>query len=343
MRRDQPDFEATTQKVAEFMSLFPDLATEETVTAVMCILDTNTFQVLSSGSAANLSGLYPRVSLLNHGCVPNCRLVFRADYSLQVRASVSISKGDTLNISYTPPFYSVIARNNILQRGKQFTCSCIRCQDPTELGIHVSSILCTRADTCQGQYQYCQDYTGDWRCSLCDHVLSNQEYTAIDAKLLRVQTRFDKGNVEQMKAILKEYRSRLSASHGLILETEQHLAAALGRVDGYRFDQISDEDIDLKIEVSEHLLTALNILEPGLSKSRGITLLDMAECKARKVLNTKSDKATKLKQLQKVEQQLSEACDILGYEDEKAIEGNVAKKAKSDLFQLQQHLKSLKK
>ena len=33
-------------------------------------------------------------------------------------------------------------RNNILQRGKQFTCSCVRCRDPTELGSLVSSLRC---------------------------------------------------------------------------------------------------------------------------------------------------------------------------------------------------------
>ena len=45
MRKDQPDFEITKQKVSEFLEIFPDLASEETVLSVMCILDTNTFQV----------------------------------------------------------------------------------------------------------------------------------------------------------------------------------------------------------------------------------------------------------------------------------------------------------
>ena len=125
----------TRQKAREFCSLFPGLAQEELVLAILCILDTNTFQVLAPGSAHNLAGLYPRVALLNHGCVPNCRLIFKSDQRLEVRASVAIKKGAGLLISYTPPFYTVIARNTILQRGKQFTCSCPRCSDPQELGL----------------------------------------------------------------------------------------------------------------------------------------------------------------------------------------------------------------
>ena len=140
-------------------------------------------QVLSSGSAHNLAGLYPRVALLNHSCVPNCRLIFRSDYRLQVRASVKLKKGDTLYISYTPPFYSVISRNNILSRGKQFTCTCPRCCDPTELDTCLSSLRCG-VDTCSGHYQHGHSYTSDWSCVNCGHSLSYQQYSNLDAQLL---------------------------------------------------------------------------------------------------------------------------------------------------------------
>ena len=62
-------------------------------------------------------------------------------------------------------------------------------------------------------------------------------------KFAGIQSRFDKGNVEEMKTLLSEYSSKLTSKHGLIVELKQHLAAALGRVDGYRYDQLSIEDI----------------------------------------------------------------------------------------------------
>ena len=109
-RRQQPDFLELQRGAAEFCALFPGLAELETVLAVLAILATNTFQVLAPGSAASLAGLYPRVSLLNHSCVPNTRLVFRSGARLQVRASTAIAQGEPIHISYTPPFFSVIAR-----------------------------------------------------------------------------------------------------------------------------------------------------------------------------------------------------------------------------------------
>ena len=50
-----------------------------------------------------------------------------------------------------------------------------------------------------------------------------------------------------------------------------------------------------------------------------------------------------LEELARVETILEEAHDILQYEDESAIEGNVAKKARMDLAQLRQHIASLKR
>ena len=46
-----------------------------------------------------------------------------------------------------------------------------------------------------------------------------------------IQTRFDKSDVAEMKRILAQHSPGLSPDHGLLLETKQHLAAALGRVE----------------------------------------------------------------------------------------------------------------
>ena len=85
-------------------------------------------------------------------------------------------------------------------------------------------------------------------------------------------------------------------------------------------------------------------MEPGYSKSRGITLLDLAECKARSILQqSNSDESDIYDQLLDLEEELSEAYRILQFEDEEAIEGNVAKKAKFELGQLRQHIFNFKK
>ena len=143
-----------------------------------------------------------------------------------------------------------------------------------------------------------------------------------------------------MKEILRRHSPSLSPHHALLMETKQHLAAALGRVDGYRVDQLSEEDLGLKISISYDLLRVLDVLEPGLSKSRGITLLDLAEVRVRKIL--RNNRNLHLNQLVEVEKELSEADNILKYEDEKALEGNVAKKARLDLADIRKYIQTLK-
>ena len=113
-------------------------------------------------------------------------------------------------------------------------------------------------------------------------------------------------------------------------------------MDGYRVDQLSEEDLDLKISISYDLLRMLEVLEPGLSKSRGITLLDLAEVRVRKILKNNNNLQLVSDQLAEVEVELAEADDILKYEDEKALEGNVAKKARLDLVDIRKYLQSLK-
>ena len=145
-----------------------------------------------------------------------------------------------------------------------------------------------------------------------------------------------------MKDILRKHSASLSPDHSLIVETKQHLAAALGRVDGYRLDQLSEQDLDLKISISYDLLRTLGVLEPGISKSRGITLLDLAEVRVRKILRNNNNLQLVPDQLVEVEKELSEANDILKYEDEKALEGNVAKKARLELLEIRKYIQSLK-
>lgn len=157
-----------------------------------------------------------------------------------------------------------------------------------------------------------------------------------------IQTRLDKEDVEEMKAVLGRHSSELSSSHALIMETKQHLAAALGRVDGYRLDQLGQQDLQLKISISYDLLKVLDVLEPGLSKSRGITLLDLSEVRVRQILRSDLTDRQLVEQLGQVEKELSEAHEILRHEDEKAVEGNVAKKARMDLAEIRKYLQTLK-
>ena len=127
----------------------------------------------------------------------------------------------------------------------------------------------------------------------------------------------------------------------MLTELRQHMAAALGRADGWRWDQVGEQEARLKVEVSEELLGVCGVLEPGLSKCRGITLMDLAEARGRLIHLTEEGPAL-LRGLQVVERELEEADTILRLEDETSIEGGVARIARQQLQLVKGALGSLR-
>jgi len=334
-RRKQQDFHIYTEKARKFAEIFSDFTDENEMLNILTILDTNTFQVLAAGSAENLGGLYLRASKLNHRCVPSARIVFRADYSIKIIASVPIKKSEPIYISYTPPFYTTKIRNSILEKGKQFVCTCIRCKDPNELGTMVSGLIC---ETCKSDYVIRVAEENIYKCRSCKERRNIADYDILEQKYFGIQNKLAKESVECLLNILNTYSGLVHENHAMLLEARQHLSAAIGRAPGYRYDQISAEYLELKVTASQKLLEVISVLEPGISKSKGITLLELTEAKSRLLLLNCKDESRLAKEFLKIEQMLAECCEILKYEDEEAIEGNVAKEARIQYSKIRSYM-----
>lgn len=65
-------------------------------------------------------------------------------YRLVVRAAVNVKEGENLYTTYTFTTSGTRARQEFLKKGKNFTCKCPRCLDPTELNTHFSSLMCQK-------------------------------------------------------------------------------------------------------------------------------------------------------------------------------------------------------
>ena len=95
----------------------------------------------------NSSGLYGRYAMINHACVSNAKVVVgraSSKFTIQVRAQVSINKGEEITTRYVGITNGVPLRAEMLREHWCFTCSCARCMDPTELGSYSSAILCKK-------------------------------------------------------------------------------------------------------------------------------------------------------------------------------------------------------
>ncbi|KAH6860622.1 hypothetical protein BKA58DRAFT_391850 [Alternaria rosae] len=97
---------------------------------VQDVVKANTFQVLVRGR--NHLAVWPETSRLNHACAPNAQYVI--DTSLlthTVRVTRPIAAGEEITISYTSPIEPTPERQQHLQAGFHFTCTCPRCTSPS--------------------------------------------------------------------------------------------------------------------------------------------------------------------------------------------------------------------
>ncbi|KAF2365747.1 SET domain [Trinorchestia longiramus] len=102
--------------------------------------DTNAFKVRNMHEEEGRA-VMPLSAMLMHECVPNSEHWFVDGY-LVVRAAMPIPKGSVVSISYTSSMLGTQSRQKHLSFTKLFLCQCRRCKDPTELGTHISSVLC---------------------------------------------------------------------------------------------------------------------------------------------------------------------------------------------------------
>ncbi len=194
-------------------------------------LDSNAFRLDSAGGTR---AIFDVSSMINHDCVPNCRVKFDAERRLHLIAKRDIDSGEELTITYCSPLLGTPARQEKLKRNKFFTCSCLRCSDPTEFGSHMSSLKCPK---CKGGLLTLQSGTA-YRCNGCKFNTTReksdkfvQSIRQIHDKLLRpeqqekdLRTSMEKRNrVAKMEEMLEKHSKLLPPSHYLMFELKIEL------------------------------------------------------------------------------------------------------------------------
>ena len=113
-----------------------------------------------------------------------------------------------------------------------------------------------------------------------------------------------------------------------------------GRVDGYLIEDLPDLLLERKVELCEKLLEVTNIIEPGLTRIRGMILYELHApllFLARNHYQTEViSKEVFLKKMQSVIATLKEAAEILSLEPKCTPEGIIGQVAHQSI----EHLKS---
>ncbi|KAF2018542.1 SET domain-containing protein [Aaosphaeria arxii CBS 175.79] len=119
---------------------------------VQDIVKANTFQLDIGGQ--NHLAVFPETSRLNHACAPNAQYYLEPTLLTHiVHATRPIQQGEEITIAYTSPVDFTKVRQQNLQNGFHFTCTCSRCSDQA------------RSDATLKQIQDLQERLNDWSAS----------------------------------------------------------------------------------------------------------------------------------------------------------------------------------
>ncbi|CAK1555495.1 unnamed protein product [Leptosia nina] len=310
---------------------------EKDIHTVCGILEVNAFEV--GGSGANARALYDAAFLLAHDCTPTTTHTDSEKAPgrpLTVRASISHKAGDVISLCYAYTLQGTLKRREHILLSKFFECSCKRCSDPTELGTYASAFRCPK---CAGRILSTAplEPLAPWRCTDngCFYTMTSGGVQAMLKRLTDEFEQIDANDVDGFEKFLHKYRNVLHDNHYLCLSALHSLSQLYGKIAGYMIHEMPEEQLHRKIDICRDLMKVFDVIEPGYSRLRGITLYELHA--PLMVLTTRDferkaiSKDSLRNRLKEIVSYLTESALILGFEPKQSPEGLMATAAKDAL------------
>lgn len=329
-----------------------DRFSEERIQTACGILEINTFEIRTA-KGFSARALYPTVAMMNHSCVSNtCHSVSPIDYRIRLRTTLKIPPGGELYGSYVHSLLPTMIRREHLLEGKHFACACPRCSDPTELGTHMSSLKCHSCDNGIILSLDSLDAESAWKCTHCEFSTSGpairKVLSVIQAELDAVEAISGADGADAIHAretLMKKYKSVLHPRHAFWTILRHSLTQMYGRVDEYLLDDLPDIVLEHKIDMCKLLLQVLDVIEPGYSRIRGMTLYELHApllfiAKTQWNAGVIDEAALKSKMIEASEI-LKQAAEILCLEPPETPEGQIGVVAQQSLVQLEESINDL--
>ncbi|KAK3874168.1 hypothetical protein Pcinc_020877 [Petrolisthes cinctipes] len=259
----------TVQRMAQ--TLQEDL---DVVAHILGVFDTNAFVMGGQGGGVGGSGraLLPLSALMNHNCTPNTQHWFQHG-AIIVRAVCDIPRGSEITTSYAPTLWGTSARAAHLTASKLFRCRCERCRDPTELGSHLSSLACR---SCKGGLLVPPHAPGEpWACNQCEGTVGVGAAEALvrgAGAIVRGGGGGAEGDVTNLTTTVGHLTRVLGPTHYVTREANYALLLALL---ASPLTDMSEGDLLRAVGVARDLLGVADLVDPGLSRFRGVLLLEL--------------------------------------------------------------------
>jgi len=254
--------------------------TEEQLLRYISIIRTNACMLSLGPGRGTLRILHPSMSTMNHSCFVNTRVFQRPDNSLCVRAKVNICSGEEVTLMYTSIFQGKLERDTLLPSSWHFSCKCLRCRDPTDLGTNTDSLFCL-VGSCGGLLlpKIGEDSkVENWECQKCEQKKSRIEVEDMEA-IIEEAILSRCGNLRALEMLLSEQISTLHPNHHLIIKLKVQIVIEYGKLmetQAQTGKSWSLKQVRGKVELCRNILAALDIIDPGLSDTRGQINFEMA-------------------------------------------------------------------
>ncbi|KAJ9577911.1 hypothetical protein L9F63_025224 [Diploptera punctata] len=314
------------------------------------ILDVNSFEVRGpvskSGDSERLRGVYLRAALMAHDCLANTHLAVDDSFQMTIHASVLIPRSQAIYFNYTNTMQGTLDRQAHLREGKYFHCTCRRCSDPTEEGTHMSSIRCVR---CKDGFIIPTDPTTNqqkWECNKCNHHYRHNMIKTTVSLARSFVDEVDRTDYRAMEALLIRLSRTFPPQHFVLLELKQTLVAVYRDIIN-RETNPSRKVLSRKLQLCRDMLPILEVVEPGISRLRGIALYELQDPIV--MLANKDFEGGEitvrdlLSKLREAEGYLREAISQLIYEPMNSPEGHLARVAMQDLKNLRYSIQHAEK
>lgn len=254
-------------------------ANEDLVQGLLGMLDVNAFEIRAPESGGSMRGLYRRAGLYPHSCLPNLVTAIDDERRIKVYANRFIAAGEILYNCYTNILLGTEERRHILKAGKCFDCSCSRCQDPTELGTHMSSFVCSNC-ACPGGYIVRQPETGTWQCLINPEHTLKQEFVSNMLERAKEEIFHARDDIYRLELLLAKLSRLLHGNHYLMLDLKQNIASILRQILQNMAHRPNKKVYERKIRLCQEILLVLKVLAPGISRLKAIALYELANTQA---------------------------------------------------------------
>lgn len=144
--------------------------------------------------------------------------------------------------------------------------------------------------------------------------------------------------LESYEQAFKKYVNVLEPLHFTMTNIKQSLIELYGRVPEYRLQELSDEQLQRKIDLCKDVMRVLDIFEPGKTRSRAMLLYEMhgpIVVLSQSLFDKgKMDSETMKNRFEEVVAMLEECAEILEWEDPITPEGTLANLVKEEIVKL---------